>query len=75
MNDLVNLAMRRAVEAFGRSDNVFNGAGFGTQLMKLANLEGGIDGNLVEAILCGRDDVIQLKGGAHYMLIDNVVES
>lgn len=74
MNDLVNLAMRRAVEEFGGKDNVFNAAGFGTQLMKLANLQGGIDGNLVEVILCGRDDVIQLSGGSHYMLVVNFVK-
>jgi hypothetical protein len=70
MFDLVSLAMRRAAESFGGDKKVFNGAGFGLQLMKLARLEGAIDGNLVEAILCGRDDVEQLSGGSHYRLIE-----
>ena len=74
MNDLVNLAMRRAVVKFGGKNNVFNAAGFGVELMKLAGLQGVLDGDLVEAILCGRDDVIQLSGGAHYMLIVNLAE-
>lgn len=68
--DVVRVAMRRAVESFGGKDKVFNGAGFGVQLMKLANLQGSIDGNLVEAILCGRTDVEQLSGGSHYRLIE-----
>lgn len=70
MFDLVHLAMRRAVEKFGGNEKVFNGAGFGVELMRLANLQGGIDGHLVEAILCGREDVRQLSGGAHYLLIE-----
>lgn len=70
MFDMVHIAMRRAARKFGGSDKVFNGAGFGTELMKLANLRGGVDGNLVEAILCGRDDVVQLSGGSHYQLIE-----
>jgi hypothetical protein len=70
MFDLVNLAMRRACEKFDRSDKVFNAAGFGTELAKLANIGGVIEGNLVEVILCGRDDVVQLSGGSHYRLIE-----
>jgi hypothetical protein len=70
MFDVVHIAMRRAVEKFDRNNNVFNGAGFGTELAKLANLANGVDGNLVEIILCGRDDVEQLSGGSHYRLIE-----
>lgn len=71
MNDLVNLAMRRAVKNFGGSDKVFNSAGFGVELSKLANFaERGLDGNLVEVILCGRPDVERLTGGAHFRLIE-----
>ena len=70
MFDVVHLAMRRAVEKFGGNDKVFNGAGFGTELAKLANLANSVDGNLVEVILCGRDDVEQLSGGSHYRLIE-----
>ncbi len=71
MFDVVHLAMRRAAQKFGGDDNVFNGAGFGTELMKLSNLSGGVDGNLVEVILCGRCDVEQLSGGSHYRLIES----
>jgi hypothetical protein len=70
MFDVVHIAMRRAVDNFGGNDNIFNGAGFGSEMMKLASLSGGIDGNLVEAILCGRDDVEQMSGGSHYRLIE-----
>ena len=74
MFDVVHVAMRRAVEKFGGNDKVFNAAGFGIQLAKLANLDNGVDGNLVEAILCGRDDVEQLSGGSHYRLIERMPE-
>jgi hypothetical protein len=70
MFDVVHVAMRRAVEKFGGDDKVFNGAGFGTELAKLANLTNGVDGNLVEVILCGREDVEQLSGGSHYRLLE-----
>lgn len=70
MFDVVHIAMRRAAEKFGGSDKVFNGAGFGTELAKIANLAGGVDGSLVEVVLCGRDDVVQLSGGSHYRLIE-----
>jgi hypothetical protein len=72
MFDVVHMAMRRASKKFGGGRGVFNAAGFGTELAKLANLSGGVDGNLVESILCGRDDVEQLAGGAHYRLIEKM---
>ncbi len=75
MFDLVHIAMRRAVEKFGGNGKVFNGAGFGVELMKLANLSGVVDGNLVEVILCGRDDVEQLSGGSHYRLIESRLDA
>lgn len=75
MFDVVHIAMRRAVEKFNRDGNVFNGAGFGTELAKIANLANGVDGNLVEVILCGRDDVEQLSGGSHYRLVERVDSS
>lgn len=74
MFDVVHIAMRRAAEKFGGNDKVFNGAGFGTELAKVANLASGVDGNLVEVILCGRDDVEQLSGGSHYRLIERQSE-
>lgn len=72
MFDVVNLAMRKASEKFGGSDRVFNGAGFGVELMRIAGLNGGIDGKLVEVILCGRGDVEQLSGGSHYRFIEKI---
>lgn len=67
--NMVRTAMEDAVKKFGGNDNIFNSAGFGSSLMRLANLRGGLDGNLVEAILSGRNDVQQLQGGAHYRLL------
>jgi len=64
MFDVVHLTMRRATEKFGGNDKVFNGAGFGSELAKIAGLTNGVDGNLVEVILCGRNDVEQLSGGS-----------
>ena len=75
MFDVVHVAMRRATEKFGGDDKVFNGAGFGTELAKLANLANGVDGNLVEVILCGRDDVEQLSGGSHYRLLEKTCKT
>jgi hypothetical protein len=74
MFDMVHVAMRRAIAKFGSDDKVFNGAGFGSELSRMANLLGGVDGNLVEVILCGRDDVEQLSGGSHYRLIEKKPE-
>lgn len=70
-NDLVGLAMDRAVKSFG-GDGIFNAAGFSNELMRLANLKGSIDGHLVRAILTGRADVMVLHGGAHYQRITKV---
>lgn len=67
-NDMIRLAMRRAARRFGGSDGVFNAAGFGLTLAGMAGLRGGVDGDLVAAILCGRSDVEPLRGGAHYRL-------
>ena len=77
MFDLVHLAIRDAVRLFdgsGESRNVFNAAGFSQAMCKRANLVNAtLDGHLVDAILCGRDDVEQLSGGAHYRLIEVTV--
>lgn len=75
MFDLVHLAMRRAVAEFGGKDGdkVFNAAGFSVAFAALARITNGIDGCVVEAMLCGRGDVEQLSGGAHYRLIESRV--
>jgi hypothetical protein len=66
MNDLVSLAMFRATEKFGGTDGIFNAACFSAEFRRLAGVDGLLDGRVVQAILCGRSDVVPLKGGAHY---------
>ncbi len=71
MNDAVQLACRHAMHSFGGpSDGLFNAAGFGKALMRIAGCSGGIDGNVVRAILCGRSDVEVMSGGAHFRLVE-----
>jgi hypothetical protein len=68
MNDTVALAARQAAEAFGKGDGTFNAAGFGHALKRIADLDGGIDGKLVSAILSGRRDIEVLAGGSHFRI-------
>lgn len=68
--DVVRLAMNRACELFGGRDGVFNSACFSQAFIRIAGVETNIDGRIVEAMLCGRQDVEQLSGGAHWRLID-----
>lgn len=67
--DLIRLAMNRACELFGGNDGVFNGACFSQAFIRMAGVESNLDGRVVEAMLCGRSDVEQLSGGAHYRLV------
>lgn len=66
-NDLVRLAMERAAAAFGGSDGTFTAANFSVAMMKLAGLEGAMDGKLVRAVLTGRRDVDTIDA-THYRL-------
>jgi hypothetical protein len=68
--DLIHLAMRDAARRFGGTDGVFNAAGFGIAMMHMAGLNGGMDGHLVRAVLCGRHDVAILHGGAHFRILE-----
>lgn len=73
----VRVAMSIAVMSFGgqsesQNDGKFNGAGFGVALNSLCGVNGGIDGNLVSAILCGRKDVEMLAGGSHYRFLADI---
>lgn len=68
MNDLILLAMERAVKSFGGTDKVFNACGFSNALTKLANINGVIDGEIVRVILSGRSDVKVLSGGYYKLL-------
>ena len=68
--DLVKLAMNRAAQRFGGSDGIFNGACFSSAFCELAGAASVLDGKIVEAMLCGRHDCIQLSGGSHYKMIE-----
>lgn len=69
MNDLIRLAMERAVDRFGgRGDNLFNGAGFSQEFCALAKVNACLDGHIVRAMLTGRPDVEPMWGGSHYKL-------
>jgi hypothetical protein len=78
MNDLVGLAMERAAREHGgrearesgRLSHTFNAANFSNAMMKLAGLEGAMDGELVRAVLCGRQDVEVLSGGSHFRYLE-----
>ena len=66
----MRLAIDRAVVQFGgQADGLFHAAGFGIELMKLADLKGVVDGHLVRVILAGRPDVQPEKDGSHYRRI------
>ncbi len=72
MNDLIRLAMEQAAMSFGRGgnepDGLFSAAGFSEAMMRLAGLNGTIDGLLVRVILAGRPDVDPGPDQCHYRL-------
>jgi len=71
MNDAVALAMRQAARSFAAEDRrTFNAANFSEALARIAGTKGPIDGNVVRAILCGRDDVENLDGGSHFRILE-----
>ena len=75
MNDLIRLAASRAVNNFGGSGetkNVFNGAGFSQEFVRMSLTSEQIDGHIVRMMLTGRPDIEVLKGGAHYRLVESV---
>ena len=65
-NDLIRLAMERAVERFGpgRTRNLFTACGLSQAIVGLAGTKDQIDGRIIRAILAGRADVRVLSGGA-----------
>jgi len=72
MNDMVRLAMERAVRAYGdKGDGLFNSASFSIALTKMAGLESStVDGHLVRVILAGRSDVQPVGArGDYYRLL------
>jgi hypothetical protein len=55
--------MRQAAKAFGGDDGLFNAAGFGVAFMRIADMRGTLDGEVVRVMLCGRRDVEVLDDG------------
>lgn len=71
MFDAIRLAMMHAVDDFGdNSRRIFNAAGFSSALNSIAGCHTPLDGKMVQAILCGRGDVMVLWGGSHFELLD-----
>lgn len=68
MNDVIRLAAEQAATRFGPG-KTFNAAHFSKALVRIAGLTSNIDGELVRAILAGRDDIAVLPGGSHYELL------
>jgi hypothetical protein len=67
MNDFISLVIDRAIESFGgKNDGMFNAACFSTALASMSGVNQTLDGRMVRAILCGRQDVEVLRGGCHY---------
>lgn len=67
--DLIRLAMVEACGRFGSQDT-FNAANFASVFSRMAGMKSQtLDGNLVRAMLCGRDDVTMLSGGAHFKVL------
>jgi hypothetical protein len=67
-SDVIGIAMRQAAQAFGGTDRVFNAAGFGVAFMRIMNLRGSLDGEVVRGMLCGRRDVDILDDDAHFRI-------
>lgn len=71
MNDMIHYAMQRAVKTFGdKGDNIFSNACLSSELCKITNISGVIDGEIIKAITAGRPDVEPLSGGSHFKLIE-----
>ncbi len=67
-NDMIRLAMEQAARRFGSRD-VFNAANFSAAFGRMCDVRGTLDGHWVRGILCGRDDVEVLRGGAHFRVL------
>ncbi len=65
---MIAWTMRRACRRFGGTDGTFNAAGFSQAWSDVTGIRGGLGGETVAAMLHGRNDVVVLRGGAHYRL-------
>ena len=69
MNDGLHFAMSRACRKFGGADDgIFNLAGLSAAIVEISGLKACIDGEILRALLVGRDDVEEMSGGSHYRL-------
>lgn len=68
--DLIHLAMIQACREFGdKSDGkTFNAACFSGSFTRMAAVHEVLDGNVVRAMLCGRDDVEILSGSSYFRM-------
>lgn len=65
MNDLIELAIDRAIEKFAGSDQTFNAACLSLSLREISCVDQLLDGKIVRAILTGRSNIKVLPGD-HY---------
>lgn len=66
--DYVRLVMNLAIERYGSDKGVFNISNFQSAWRELSESKGDLDGDTVRLLLWGREDVVPLRGGAHYRL-------
>jgi hypothetical protein len=59
-NDLVHSICKNAVNRFGGYNGEFTAATFSAEIAEMSNTSGMMDGDIVEIILFGRDDVTKL---------------
>ncbi len=65
--DLIAYIMKRAARKFGGRDGKFNSANFGAAFSEIVGV-GTPGGDMVAAMLWGRDDVERLHGGCHWRI-------
>lgn len=70
-NDMIHYAIMIACRLYGgEKDCMFSNACLSAAIMKMIGHKGVIDGGIIRAILTGRTDVIALKGGSHYQMVE-----
>jgi len=69
-NDMIHFAMIIACRLYGgKDDGIFTNACLSKAIMQMIGHTGIIDGEVIQAILTGRSDVIALEGGSHYQMV------
>lgn len=73
-NDFVHMVARRAVEFFvsdPTGHRIFSSANFSSAFCRMIGIKGPLDGLVVEAILCGRSDILR-HGNAMWCIADDM---